>query len=80
MEHVKVCRLDELEERVPYVKRFDNLELGVILHNQSVYAFENFCPHMGGPVCLGDVKGAVKAKLDKNMAVEKEYVSDDDIR
>jgi nitrite reductase/ring-hydroxylating ferredoxin subunit len=42
----------------------DGIEIGVFEHAGTVFAFENRCPHQGGPVCEGTVLGAVRRVFD----------------
>ena len=38
----------------------DGIEVGVFCRNGTFTAFENVCPHMGGPVCQGKIIARVK--------------------
>ena len=48
-------------------------EIGVLLHDDRFYAYENRCVHQGGPVCEGRIIGRVEAVLadDKTMLGER---------
>jgi nitrite reductase/ring-hydroxylating ferredoxin subunit len=74
-----VCQRSDLEEKKPYLKDLNGLVIGVILLKDKIYAYENRCPHMEGPVCLGDVKGKVKTKLNENKEACGEYESEDEV-
>jgi nitrite reductase (NADH) small subunit len=74
------CELSELKEREPYVKNINGVEIGMIQIKDELMAFENQCPHAGGPVCLGNVFGAVMVELEDDKSVVREYVSDEDLR
>lgn len=52
-----VCRLDELEDGRGRVVEVDGLELAVFRRGEEVYAVENSCPHRGGPLAFGDLRG-----------------------
>jgi len=73
------CQLSELEERKPYVTEVDGNEVGLILWKNEVYAYANYCPHAGGPVCLGDVTGRVKMELDEDKKARDEYVDENEM-
>lgn len=75
-----VCQLSDLVEQKPYVVKIEDLEIGVVLVKGEVLAFENYCPHAGGPVCLGDVFGAIKVELKEDKSYVREYISEDDFR
>jgi nitrite reductase/ring-hydroxylating ferredoxin subunit len=74
------CELDELKEKEPMVVDLDGKEIGLILWKGAVHAYENFCPHMGGPVCLGGVYARVKGQLDDDRRMVKEYVDENELR
>jgi nitrite reductase (NADH) small subunit len=52
-----VCRVSELVEGQGRVVEVDGLEIAVFLVGDRVYALENACPHRGGPLAFGDVRG-----------------------
>jgi len=54
-EHV-VGRLEELPLLKPVLVRVGGSVLGVYrLNDTEVVAYENACPHLGGPVCQGEI-------------------------
>jgi nitrite reductase/ring-hydroxylating ferredoxin subunit len=73
----KVCRLSELEEKKPLAFRFQEREVGLIRVQDDVYAYENTCPHFGGPVCLGEVFGKIELEMDELKRVKREVVSEE---
>ncbi len=74
-----VCEHSSLEERKPHVVEVNGTTVGIILLDGRVYAYENRCPHAEGPVCLGDVKGRIKTRLNENMETCGEYESQDEV-
>lgn len=54
----------------------DGTEIGVLLHEDRFYAFENRCVHQGGPVCEGRILSRVEAVLDDEQRVLGERFSD----
>lgn len=42
--------------------------IGIFRVQDRLYAYENTCPHMGGPVCQGLIIPAVKEVLDEQRA------------
>jgi nitrite reductase/ring-hydroxylating ferredoxin subunit len=42
------------------VVEVDGIEVGVFCQNGKFTAFENVCPHMGGPVCQGKIIARVQ--------------------
>jgi nitrite reductase (NADH) small subunit len=47
-------------------------ELGVFRVGEEYYAYENRCPHAGGPVCQGRIMPRVEAVLDGDRYVVEE--------
>jgi nitrite reductase (NADH) small subunit len=50
---------------------------GVFLVDGEFYAYENRCPHQGGPVCKGRVMPAVNAVVADDGAVVHEFTTDE---
>ena len=53
-----VCRLSDLREGEGKVVEVEGLELALFRVGDEVVALENACPHRGGPLAFGDVRGA----------------------
>lgn len=53
MAEIRVCRDAELPEGQAVTVEAGTIEVGVIRHDGKLYAYENLCPHQGGPVCEG---------------------------
>lgn len=70
-----MCGLDELKEKKPFTVECAGVGVGVILFRGNLYAYENRCAHMGGPVCLGSVFGRVRVALNEVKMVVNEYES-----
>jgi nitrite reductase (NADH) small subunit len=52
-----VCRTSDLAEGRGRVVEVDGLEIAVFVVEGRVYALENACPHRGGPLAFGDLRG-----------------------
>ncbi|WP_066307162.1 Rieske (2Fe-2S) protein [Bacillus sp. FJAT-29814] len=78
--NVKVCYFDELKEREPYTVAVDGIEVGIIKWDDQLYAYENTCAHIGGPVCLGGVFNKVNLILNEDKTVVKECIAEDELR
>ncbi len=48
--------------------------------NGRLFAYENTCPHQGGPVCQGMVTPAVKELLNEGLAVVGNDFDESDMR
>ena len=55
----KVIRREELVEGQGKLVRAGIKKLAVFLHEGNLYCIQNFCPHAGGFLALGEVKGCV---------------------
>ena len=52
-DEVLVCREGEIADGDVRLIKVGPVEIGVIHHKGSYYAYRNLCPHQGGPVCEG---------------------------
>lgn len=55
MRDVVIGRISEFPESGRQVVAVDDAEIGVFRVDGRFTAFENVCPHMGGPVCQGKI-------------------------
>ncbi|MEN0137800.1 MAG: Rieske 2Fe-2S domain-containing protein [Rhodococcus sp. (in: high G+C Gram-positive bacteria)] len=53
--------------------------IGVFNVDGEFYALKNTCPHMGGPLCKGTVRGTSTAEVTPNQAPEVKWVRDGEI-
>jgi len=58
-----VGELSEFADGGYRVLRVDAFEFGVFRQGDRLVAYENFCPHDGGPVCQGKVIPRVEEEL-----------------
>jgi nitrite reductase/ring-hydroxylating ferredoxin subunit len=69
---------DDIKDREPVVKLVANREIGVFRLGPELYAWENNCPHMGGPVCQGRVINRVDEVIDaEGKSQGYKYVDED---
>lgn len=64
MKTVRVCRVDEIEDKGKLVVEIDDAQIGVFRLGDAFYAWKNVCPHQGGPVCQGRIYSKVLEVLD----------------
>ena len=64
MSEVAVAALEDIAEGDHRIYRIGELEVGVFRQDGKVYAWENRCPHAGGPVCQGKIFRRVEELLD----------------
>src|SRR2546423_1263925 len=63
MNEVMVGELSEFAEGGYRVLRVDSFEFGIFRQGDGLVAYENHCPHDGGPVCQGKVIPRVEEEL-----------------
>ena len=51
-------------------------EIGVVLHQNQLYAYRNYCLHQGGPICYGEILGKQEAILDEEKRLIGERFSE----
>jgi nitrite reductase (NADH) small subunit len=60
---VLVAELSDIADGDHRIYRVGNLEVGVFRLQEKLYAWENRCPHAGGPVCQGKIFRKVEEVL-----------------
>ena len=63
MNEVMVGELRDFAEGGYRVLRVDDFEFGIFRQGERLVAYENYCPHDGGPVCQGKVIPRVEEEL-----------------
>src|SRR6201987_4340570 len=63
MNEVMVGELEEFAEGGYRVLRVDSFGFGIFRQGDRLLAYENHCPHDGGPVCQGKVIPRVEEEL-----------------
>ena len=53
MEEIFVCRDGEIADGDVRLIKAGRIEIGIIRHSGQYYAYQNYCPHQGGPACEG---------------------------
>lgn len=53
---IMVCRLDEFPPGERRIVQAGKRSIGVFRVGDNFYAVNNYCPHQGGPLCLGRTK------------------------
>lgn len=75
MSERRVGSLSEIPEGGVVVVDVDGVEVGVLRAGGELRAYENRCPHQGGPVCYGRLMGRQEAILDERQHVVGERLS-----
>jgi nitrite reductase (NADH) small subunit len=53
MPDILVCKKGEMADGDTRLFQAGTVEIGVISYREKYYAYQNLCPHQGGPVCEG---------------------------
>jgi nitrite reductase/ring-hydroxylating ferredoxin subunit len=67
MRDIVIGRAADFPDPGRRVVEIDGAEVGVFCQKGKFTAFENVCPHMGGPVC----QGKIIARVDEVIAADK---------
>ena len=66
MQSYRIGIVSEFEEGTKKVFNLGETEVGVFRLGGEFYAWNNICPHQGGPVCQGRLYPRVHENLDEN--------------
>lgn len=66
---------DGIPEGVVVTVDVGGVEVGVLRVLGQLRAYENRCPHQGGPVCYGRLVGRQEAVLDQDRRIVRERLS-----
>ena len=67
MREVVIGKADAFPDPGRKVVEVDGIAVGVFRRNGRFTAYENVCPHMGGPVC----RGKIIARVEERIADDK---------
>ena len=70
MDEVAVGKLSDIADGDYRIFSVEQLEVGIFRNGSKVLAYENVCPHAGGPVCQGKIFNKVEEVItpDKKSA------------
>jgi nitrite reductase/ring-hydroxylating ferredoxin subunit len=70
MDEIAVGKLADIPDGDYRIFSVDQLEVGIFRTGSKVLAYENVCPHAGGPVCQGKIFNKVEEIItsDKKSA------------
>jgi nitrite reductase (NADH) small subunit len=67
MDEIAVGKLSDLPDGDYRIFSLDSVEVGIFRLGDRVLAYENVCPHAGGPVCQGKIFNRVEEALAPDM-------------
>lgn len=77
MDHL-ICKPDELPSGDVKIVVVDTIEIGVFRKGSEYYAYQNVCPHQGGPACEGLRAAQVQDTIDgKGLFAGQRFDEDD---
>ncbi len=65
-----VARADEVPEGERLIVEVEGREIGIFNIDGELFALRNRCPHLGGPLCVGEVLGLVHASEPGNVHLD----------
>jgi nitrite reductase/ring-hydroxylating ferredoxin subunit len=76
---MRVGTLADLAANGRLIHVVDDLEIAVLEYAGELRAYENNCPHLGGPVCEGKFVARVESIIDEDdgSVIEDRFVSGD---
>jgi nitrite reductase (NADH) small subunit len=74
-----VAKVHQMKDSEPAFVDVDGHRVGVYRFRGKYYAYENVCPHQGGPVCEGEVLEEVKCRVSPSGRRLEEYLSKDEV-
>jgi nitrite reductase (NADH) small subunit len=63
MDEVAIAKLNDIPDGDYRVFALEELEVGIFRNGSKVLAYENLCPHAGGPVCQGKIFNKVEEMI-----------------
>jgi nitrite reductase/ring-hydroxylating ferredoxin subunit len=63
MSEVEIGDLKSFPDNDYRIVAVDGIEVGIFRRGKTLYAYENRCPHYGGPVCQGKILHRVEERL-----------------
>lgn len=79
MPEIKVAEGGELTDGAVRIVRVKDYEIAVIRHAGAYFAYHNYCPHQGGPVCEGVRMPQVVDRLDAEGNIVGQRLDESDI-
>ena len=80
VQRYRVCPLSEIPETGGVLADIGDREVGVFRHEDRLYAYDNRCIHQGGPVCTGELVGAMRRELGKGGEVIRDVLDEHEMR
>lgn len=79
MTEMQVGQIDDIADGSARLVQVGDLEIAIIRHGSGYYAYQNVCPHQGGPACEGIRMPAVVDIIDENGIFAGQKFNDADV-
>jgi nitrite reductase (NADH) small subunit len=79
VQQVFVCSNGDLKNGDVRIVQHGSLEIGVVRHNDTYYAYRNLCPHQGGPACEGMMIPQVEDVIGEGQIFLGQRFNEDDM-
>jgi nitrite reductase/ring-hydroxylating ferredoxin subunit len=76
----RVCPEDQIPEGGGVLADIGDREVGVFRYEGRLLAYDNRCPHQGGPICSGELLGATRLELDEGKRVVRALLDEAEMR
>lgn len=75
-ERIEVADVESFETDSRQMVLINGKPIGVLRVDGEYYAIENRCPHQNGPLCSGEVGGAIEAEVNGVGERVTEYIGE----
>jgi nitrite reductase/ring-hydroxylating ferredoxin subunit len=75
---IDVCSSEDVPEGGRLVLDIGDMTIGLFRVKGRLYAYDNVCPHMGGPVCQGLLINGVREVLGEHQQTVRQEFNEDD--
>tara|TARA_A200000113_G_scaffold219694_1_gene228775 strand:- start:473 stop:844 length:372 start_codon:yes stop_codon:yes gene_type:complete len=79
MQTYRIGTVSDFEEGTKKIFNLGENEVGVFRLGEKFYAWNNICPHQGGPVCQGRLYPRVRENLDENKKSHGRLYDEDNL-
>ena len=79
MSEVNIGKISSFEDPGRRVVEINGIQIGVFRLDGEFYAYENRCPHLGGPACQGKLLPRVLEAVSKDRKSEGRVFSRNDL-
>ena len=75
---ITVARSSDVPEGGRHLVAVEEVHIGLFRFRGALYAYENVCPHQGGPACQGRIVNGVRERIDADRTSRGLTFDEDD--